>query len=319
MSYREYQQLMRQGRYEEAARYAEQEAHSNSNSGEFWLTQQARSLIRSADYRGALEIGRRALDRDPSNPFAVAATADALLGLKRPEKALKLYEEILRNPRLLEKGRKGVLECLSMLKRWEDVMQRLAAWSLPEEDALPWRVKALGATGCEEEALEVCRRWLELKPHYPPALWERAELEIFTHGLEAVLEKMGRLARIGSLPQVYREIYASLCRRAGKPENAIKTYETLGVEGEHVKIQKKKVFTMAKSGREQEAIPLLEELLKSEPGDMYLHSCYAAACRRIEELERAINFYHQLLGLHPEQRSLYGRIRGLQKKLEARG
>ena len=322
MSYQEYQQLVAQSKYLEAARFAEQQAESSREShesGEFWLTQQARALSRAGEYKAALEVGRRALNLAPDNTFAVAATADALLGLKRLEEALGHYEELLHSPRLLDRGRKGVLECLAGAKRWELLLERLSGWNLPEEQSLPWRVKAISALGRSEEALESCRRWLELRPHYPSALWQSVELEIRVNGLEATVEKAGRLARIPSLPQVYREIYASLCRRAGKPEEAVKAYETIGAEGEQGRIQKKKAFTLAKSGREQEALPLLEELLKSEPADKYLHSSYAAACRRTGELERAINFYNRLLTLHPEERSLYGRIKGMQNKLEERG
>ncbi len=310
---------MNQGSFEEAACFAEQQSARQQGSAEFWLTQQARALVRAGDHKNALQLGRRALGIDPGNPFAVAVTADALLGLSRLPEALRHYEELLQSPRLFERGRKGVLECLAGLKRWEEVLRQAAAWGLPEQQSLPWRVRALSALGRDEEALESCRRWLELKPHYPPALWESAELEIRTAGLGATLEKMGRLARIPSLPQVYREIYASICRRAGRPEEAMRAYEKIGAQGEQARVQKKKAFTMAKSGREREAIPLLEELLKAEPGDKYLHSSYAAACRRIGEVERAINFYHQLLGLHPEERSLYGRIKGLQKRLEEGG
>ena len=319
VSYKEYEQLMQQGRYEEAARYAEGEARSGGESDEFWLTQHAKALVRGGKFKAALEVAERALDLKPDSPFAVAVAADALVGVDLPEKALEHYEEILQDRRLFQKGRKGVLKCLGELKRWDDLLGRIEAWSLPEADALPWRVKALGSTGHDEEALEACRRWLELKAHYPAALWERTELEIRTEGLEAVLKKMERLARIRSLPEIYREIYASLCRRAGKPDDAIKTYEGLGAEGETAKIQKKMVFTMAKSGREREAIPLLEELLKAEPADIYVHSSYAAACRRVGDIERAVNFYQKLLGLHPEERSLYGRIKRLQKQLEAGG
>ena len=310
---------MNQGSFEEAARFAEQQSSRQQGSEEFWLTQQARALIRAGQHKSALQLGRHALGIDPGNPFAVAVTADALLGLKRLPEALRHYEELLQSPRLSERARKGVLECLAGLRRWQELLERVASWGLPEPQSLPWRVRALGALGRNEEALESCRRWLELKPHYPPALWESIELEIRIAGLEATMEKMGRLARIPSLPQIYREIYASVCRRAGRPEEAMKAYEKIGAEGEQARVQKKKAFTMAKSGREREAIPLLEELLKAEPGDRYLHSSYAAACRRIGEVERAINFYHRLLGLHPEERSLYGRIKGLQKRLEEGG
>ena len=323
MPYPEFQRLLNQGEYPEAARYARQQAKggggSRRGSEAFWLTQEARALSRAGEHAAALEAGRRALALAPDNPFAVAATADALLGLGRLEEALGYYQELLLQPRLLQQGRKGLINCLGGLKRWEDVLERLASWSLPEEQSLPWQVKALGALGRDEEALAGCRRWLELRPHHPAALWEATELEVRLNGLEAALEKAGRLARIPSLPQVYREIFASLCRRAGRPEEAVKAYETIGAKGEQSRIQKKKAFTLAKSGREHEALPLLEELLKREPADTYLHSSYAAACRRIGELERAINFYNTLLTLHPGEHSLYGRIKGLKRRLEGLG
>jgi tetratricopeptide (TPR) repeat protein len=315
MPYRDFQELFEQGRYPEAARYAEQEARGDPGSTQFWLTQQAKALLRLSNYRGALELAGQALALEPGNPFAVAVSADALLGLQRLEEALLRFEELQQSPRLQQKSRKGILECLGGLRRWSEALERLAAWSLPEEQALPWRVKALSGLGRGEEALECCRRWLELKPHHPPALWARTELEVRTQGLEAALQTMGRLARIPSLPAIYREIYASLSRKAGRPEEAVKAYERIGAEGEQARIQRQKAFTLAKSGREPEAITLLEELLKLEPKDRYLHASYAAACRRVGELERAVNFYNQLLGRYPEEHSLYGRIKGLQKKL----
>lgn len=323
MPYPEFERLFGQRAYLEAARYARQEAEahggSQPESEAFWRTQETRALNRAGEHAAALEAARRALVLDPGNPFGVAATADALLGLQRPKEALEHYQELLREPRLQQQGRKGVLSCLAGLKRWEEVLERLSGWNLSEEQALSWRVKALAALGRFEEALAGCRRWLELRPHHPAALWEASELEVRMNGLEAALEKAGRLARIPSLPQVYREIYASLCRRAGRPDEAVRAYETIGAEGEQGRIQKKKAFTLAKSGREQEALPLLEELLKREPADRYLHASYAAACRRIGELERGINFYNALLTQHPGERSLYGRIKGLKRKLEELG
>ncbi len=307
---------MKQRKFQEAADFAEGEYLKGPEANVFWLTQQARALVRASEHRSALEVSRQALDLDPTNHYAVAATADALSGLKRYDEALQHYGELLHNPRLLRAGRKGILECLAGTKRWKELLQSLGGWDLPEEEALPWRVKALSGLERSEEALEDCNRWLELKPHHPPALWERTELEVRRNGLEAALEKAGKMARIPSLPQVYREIYASLCRRAGRTEEAMQTYEKIGAQGTQTRILKKQAFTLAKDGREQEAIPLLEELLKLEPKDMYLYSSYSAACIRIGEVERAINFYNQLLGLFPGERSLYGRINRLRKKLE---
>ena len=157
-----------------------------------------------------------------------------------------------------------------------------------------------------------------MRPDHPPALWELSELEVAADGLETVRARYERLARIPTLPPVYREIYASLCRRAGLPELALKEYQKIGDAGEGTRVQKKQAFLMAKTGREQEAIPLLEELLTLDPKDIYLHSSYGAACARVNQIERAIEFYIRLMGTHPEEKGLYGRINRLKKKLAAR-
>ena len=116
MSYDEYKRLMEREAFGEAARYAEEQAEEGGGQEEFWLTQQAKAVNREGGYTAALEIARRALDLAPSNPYALAAAADALLALKRYREALEYYEEIADHPRLLRQGRRGVLESLAGLK-----------------------------------------------------------------------------------------------------------------------------------------------------------------------------------------------------------
>ncbi len=307
---------MKQRRYGEAAAYAKNESLKESGGGEFWLTQLARALIRLSDFRSALETARKALEIKPDNLYAVSTAADALGGLKRYDEALEHYKELLREPRLVRKGRKGILSCLAAMKEWELLLDKLASWDLPEAESLPWRIKALSGAGDIDAALEASARLLELSPHTPSALWERTELEIKKLGLDAVISRIGRMARIPSLPQIYREIYASLLRRAGRENEALDIYKAIAAGGGQSRVQKKQVFTMAKSGQEIEAIPLLEELIRVEPEDTYLNSCYVAACKRIDEVERGITFYNNLLGLFPEAKSIYGRIKSLHKHLE---
>jgi tetratricopeptide (TPR) repeat protein len=181
---------------------------------------------------------------------------------------------------------------------------------------LGFQAAALAGLGRAPEALAACHRRLELAPHHPPALWQLAELEVASEGLELVLERYRRMARIPSLPPVYREIHASLARRAGRTDEAIREYESIGASGGGSRVRRQQAFAMAKGGREAEAIPLIEELLRQDPRDVYLHSSYAAACKRIGELERALSFYNTLIGLHPEEKGLYGRVTRLRNALE---
>lgn len=301
-------------RYADAAAFAENESLQGSEP--FWRTQRARALIRLSDFRRALEISLEVLEVGPDDLYAVSTAADALVGLKRYEEALNHYEELLAEPRLANKGRKGVLGCLAAMRKWEHLLDRISAMDMQEPERLSWNIKALAGIGKYDEALDASARLLEMSPHDPAALWERTELEVKRKGLDPELDRIGRMARIPSLPQIYREIYASLLRRAGREDEAVEIYESISAQGGQPRVQKKQVFAMARGGRESEAIPLLEEFLKLEPEDRYLNSSYTAACKRTAEAERAINFYHKLLGLFPDARSLYGRISSLHKHLE---
>ena len=315
-AFAEFQQLLKQKRYKDAAGLAEKECQKNSSPDPFWLTQQAVALVRAGEPERALAAAKQALALDPSNPYAIMVAADSLLGLDKVEESLAHYREAFAFGKVAPRGRKGALDCLSRLSRWDEMISLLAEWALPEEESAPWKVKALAGLGRREEAIAECTRWLERVPDHPPALWALTEMEVERDGLAPVIERMERALRIPSLPPVYREIYASLCRKAGRPEAALREYEKLEAQGAGPRVQKWQAFLLAKSGKESEALPLLEELLRAEPADMYLHSSYEAACKRMDETERAINFYTTLLGKHPEAKSLYGRIRTLRRRLE---
>jgi tetratricopeptide (TPR) repeat protein len=314
-AYRQFSALMESGKYRDAAELAAQELAKGEGASAFWLTRKASALNRASDYEQAFVDSRAALAVEPSNPYAVLCAADALRGLQRPQEALGHYREIAAHAKVGGRARTGIFESLAGLGRWQELLDSLA--TAPAEERHPWRAKALHALGKTEEAMRECRQWLAERPDHPPALWELSELEVASDGLEAIRARYERLARIPTLPPVYREIYASLCRRAGLPELALEEYQKIGGAGE-TRVQKKQAFLLAKTGREQEAIPLLEELLTLDPKDIYLHSSYGAACARVNQIERAIEFYIRLMGTHPEEKGLYGRINRLKKKLAGR-
>jgi tetratricopeptide (TPR) repeat protein len=315
-AYRRFSSLMESGKYREAAELAAQELARGEGAGAFWLTRRASALNRAADYEQALADSKEALAIDPSNPYAILCAADALRGLQRPAEALGHYREISTHAKVGARARAGAFESLAALGQWQELLDSLS--TAPAEERYGWRVKALHALGRTVEAMSECRQWLTARPDHPPALWELSELEVAADGVETVRLRYERLARIPTLPPVYREIYASLCKRAGLPELALKEYQKISGAGEGTRVQKKQAFLLAKTGREQEAIPLLEELLTLDPKDIYLHSSYGAACARVNQIERAIEFYIRLMGLHPEEKGLYGRINRLKKKLESR-
>ena len=317
-AYDQYRELLSQRKFGEAARLAEQ-AHLEGNPrNPFWLTRQAAALTRAGEFGQALTVSEQALAIAPASPYAVLSMAQALSGLRRYEEAIEYFEPIASdaNDKAATAARNGMLACLVELRSWDRILEQIGIWQLPPDTVYRWRVKALEGQNRPGEAIDICHQWLKDNPDYPQALWELTELEIQRDGFDAVLTRMGRLAKIPSRPTVYKEIYASLCKRAGKPELALQQYEKMVHSISDPNIHRKKAFALAKSGREPEAIALMEELLKLNPKDYYVHTAYIPACRRVKQLDRAMEFYQKLLELHPSEKSIYGRLRNLKKLMD---
>lgn len=315
--YREFRELLRQKAFSEATALAERMVLATGEQNGFWWTQLSLSMAGAGKHSQALDAADRALELQPGNGFALRARANTLRQAGRFEEALSSYEEAVADPRMRQRCRWGMFECLRRLKKWERILQLLSDWSMTEDDARPWRTAALAGLGRTQEAITECRNWLTESPDHPRALWLLIDLEIRLEGLENVRRRIGRLARIPSRPTVYGEIYASLCRRAGKSTDASRQYAKLADRTGDPYLRRKQAFAQAKSGQEKKAIPTMEELLRTAPKDMYVHKAYAAACRRVDELDRALAFYDELLELHPEEKTLHGRKRNVCKMKEA--
>ena len=312
-TYQRYRKLISSGRPGEAARLAEEAYFAGDPENSFWLTRQSAALTRARRYADARTTAAQALALDPVNPYARLAMADALKGLGLYEDAIIHYHEVVATPRLTAIGRNGWLDCLAALSRWERILELLTRWEMPAARRLRWRAKAEAALHREDDALKTVQAWLKAEPDTPEALWLLVDLEVRKSGIEAVVKRYGRLARIASRPPVYKEIYASLCRRAGQPEQALKTYEKLDQGTASTAIHRKQAFALAKSGREADAIPMMEELLTDSPRDFYLHSGYQGACRRSGRVDRAVAFYESLIQRHPQEKSLYGWLKKINK------
>ncbi|MBD3244313.1 MAG: tetratricopeptide repeat protein [Chitinivibrionales bacterium] len=315
-SYRSFASLMRDGRYAEALALAEHEALNAGGRADFWHTQRANALIRMKRFEQARDAADEALRGAPNNPYAILAMADSLGGLGQLERACGLYEQVShsRDSRAAARGQNRLLQCLGRRGEWEQVLALTATRTDPSGALNEHRARALHALGRDDEALEACRAWLEASPDNPRALWLQTEIDIAKEGLDTVRQRFSRLARIPSRPPIYGEIYASLCRRAGVPEAALGQYEKLQSRTTDPGVLRKKAFALSKAGREEEAVPLMEQLLRADPGDPYLHTGYIAACGRMGERQRPVQFYQTLLGEHPEHKQLYGWLKRARKQ-----
>jgi predicted Zn-dependent protease len=315
-AYQEFLTLMKAGAFTEASMLAERESIAANDRSEFWLTQLSIALRKAGKPAQALEVAGRACALAPRSGWALVARAEALFAKGNTAAALCDFEEASADSRAAQKALWGMLRCLTQMKAWARVLEILARGELPARAAYPWRVKALAGLKRLEEADAECAAWLTESPDDPQALWQSTELRVAREGLEPVRLRMGRLAKIPGKPPIYGEIYASLCARAGGMESAAEEYGKLSKRENSPSIMRKQAFALAKSGEEVRAVPLMEELLRIDPRDMYIHSAYVPACQRMGDAGRAWKFYHELIALHPEEKGLFGRLKRVQKILE---
>ena len=311
--YREFSALMGRGQFAEATRFAERQSVAAGDKDGFWLTQLSLALRESGRSREAFEAADRACALAPGSAWTLLARAEALLKQGAYDAASADFQAAQSDERTVLRARKGQLKCLAQAKSWDRMLSLLAQWELPGGEAYYWRIKALMGQGLFREAEFECRQWLDKFPDNPKALWKSVELQMAIEGVEPVRLRMGRLAKIPGKPAVYGEIYASLCKRTGNLEDAAGQYEKLLKRGNSPALLRKQAFALAKTGREDLAVPLMEELIRLSPDDMYLNAAYPPACNRLGDTGRASTFYHELIALHPDCKTLYGSLMRVQK------
>ncbi len=314
-SYQQFRYLLNQGRGREAAEYADRAYLQGNPDNPFWLNMKTIALIRAGQYAEAVSVSKQAFARQPNNPYCIRALGDALKAAGGHEDAAGCYEALLPSLKFSDYAKEAILDCLLKTAQWDRITEYIAAWRLPRPVQLEWKTKILSRRNKLPEAIETCAEWLKLRPDDPKALWALMDLEIQRDGLEYVLHKMERISKIPSRPPIYKEIYASLLRRAGREGRAVKAYEDLSGYCADPRILKKQAFSLARSGNESEAIPLLEELLAREPEDIYLNASYGAALKRTGRLQRGLEFYSRLIAGNPHALKINDHVRKIKNML----
>jgi tetratricopeptide (TPR) repeat protein len=318
-AYKEFSALMQKGEFQAAAAFAERQSLAAFDKSEFWLTRLSTAFREAGRDDDALAAAEKACALDPHNNWALLARAEALLKKGKFEEALESFGEAATDARTAPRAQKGLLTCLVEQKSWQRVLTYLAQSGMALQSAFPWRVRALMGLGKTIEAEAACDELLATAPDNSAALWKKTDFQIASEGIAAVAQRFARLAKIPGKPPIYGEINATLCKRTGKVESALVQYEKLSKGSGDPAVFRKQAFALAKSGHEDRAVPLMEELLRITPSDMFLHSAYLPACTRLKDLDRAWKFYHELLALHPEHKGLYGRLKKVQAAMEKIG
>ncbi|MBN1984040.1 MAG: hypothetical protein JW795_21095 [Chitinivibrionales bacterium] len=272
--------------FQEAAEFAGQQAGITDNYREFWLMQQAKALSKAGDYCAAFEAADQAVQIAPTDRFCHCARADAAVKVGKLDEALAEYAELLNDPQLSARAQSRLLNCVnSMPDKSDQILQFFDHWQKPQSETFAWKVRALVVLKRHEEAHVVCQQWRALFPDDPETLAQIEELENdLDTGAESAVD--------------------------GGQKTAATTHGDAAAPT--VRMQ---AFLLVKDGKEQEALPLFEELLRLNPKDNFVHNSYVAAVLRIPAAARADAFYAELIKRYPDEKLLCGRARKIQQAM----
>ena len=156
----------------------------------------------------------------------------------------------------------------------------------------------------------------EEKDHFPYAEQMRAKLK----GLEpsdaaAQLQKVIKVGERKLNPYLYL-LLGDLHRERGDEEGAVEAYrQAYELDHQNLQALSQYLFALRRSGRKEDAWPLLKELLSWRPDDVTAKSSLLKDAGDLNIEEEAALFFEELLEKYPERKELFGAIRKLRKAI----
>ena len=188
------------------------------------------------DFRGALALGRRAVELSRTTAAGYGVVGDALLELGRYEKAFDTFNTMVSlKPSVSSYARISYArELLGDVSGAADAMRLAVDAASGEPEALAWSHTQLGklfwAHGKLGAAAHEYQTALRVRPHYVSALDALAQVEAARGRVTQALSLSRRAAELLPLPQ-YVANYGDLLRREGDPSGARRQYQLVAAIG----------------------------------------------------------------------------------------
>lgn len=283
-------------------------------------------LLQRGDKKAAHETALEVLAKDPDQ--AVALTVVGMLALDK-----KQYDEAVENLKrafeLVPNGyRAGRLtrayELAGDLERALAVL-RQALEQNPRDGFLLRQYNKLEQKAAQESPQAEKKGPLESpaaaipdeKDHFPYAEQMRAKLK----GLEpseaaAQLQKLIKVGERKLNPYLYL-LLGDLYREAKDEERAVEAYrQAYELDSQNLQALSQYLFALRRTGLNEEAWPLLKELLFRRPDDITAKSSLIKDARDLNKEEETALFFEELLEKYPERKELFGAIRKLRRAIE---
>lgn len=245
------------------------------------------------------------------NDYALALKAGLLEHLGHKAESEALFEELALRPQLGPAAWQRVMKYLQQRDP-----ARAAHWAertpRPNADQLQRQAQALLKAKNDEAALEVLERAHEHFPAHPGLLRDLVMLRLKGEKPEVVVEELDTLLSLHEHAHntVLRERLVQALRDLKDYERARQELLTcLRDSGNQHYLRANLAYVLRDMGQLDEALELMEELLKENPADQFVLGAYCKACRDHDMAARAAAFIGAESQKDPGKRRWWGTYR----------
>lgn len=322
-----------------------------------WPTlERIRALKTSGKNDEAEQEIRRELERNPDHLLLKASLADLYLRQGRLPEGRILAEEILARDPQHPQGLAIMGDILLKQRLSREALEcyRQASNRDPRPYLVLKVVRALKETGDTSEALQELERVLVRNPENVPFLKEKAvilnRLKRYDEALE-IYEKLRMLAPADSFVQKeilrlrgrdrpqeqvltdlqkvmgmdsrrddaqMHGLLAEKLKGAGQVREAAVEYGAAAqLEPNNLYFVKQQGFCFYRLKKYGETIRSLSEVFKKDPSDFFVRSALEKSFEAEGDLKGLLHLLEETLHLHPDQKSLLGKIKKMRKRLDA--
>jgi tetratricopeptide (TPR) repeat protein len=266
-------------------------------------------------------LAEEVLAQDPQHPEALSILGDILLKQRHQREALECYRQAYNRapkPYLALKVVRALKELKDYIEALEEV-ERVLVVDPGNLAFLKEKALILGRLKRYDQALDVYEKIRELSPN--DSFVEKEILRL--RGQDRPRGQMATdLRRVVAMESKrdnaqMRGLLAETLKEAGQVREAAAEYGAAAdLDPNNPYFIKQQAFCLYRLNQYDEAIRLLSEAFKKDPSDFYVSVTLEKCFKAQGNLKGLLQLFEETLHLHPGERSLYGKIRKLRKRLD---
>jgi tetratricopeptide (TPR) repeat protein len=261
------------------------------------------------------------LARDPQHPEALSVLGDLFIKQRSPEKALECYRQAFaRDPKpyLILKTARAFKE----MKLFDDALQELQKVLVVKPKSLPFlKEKALILNRMKrfDQALETLERIKEMSPDDAFVEKEILRLRSRKRPETQIVEELKAVIGMESKKDD-AQLHGLLAQRlkgAGMVKEAAVEYKRASsLEPHNPYFLKQQGFCHYRQKEYDQAIHCLKEAFQKDPSDYVVRKTLEKSYEARDDIGAYLTLLEETLLQHPDQKSLLGTIRRIQKRLK---